>query len=152
MDSAYVVHHQGVEDFSLPPAELWREITDLKRFEQWWSWLRDLRVVPDEIATGTELSFSVVSPLPHRLRFVVTFTEVVEERLIRAAVAGDVRGTASVEIEAHDGGSRMTLAWDLEPTATPMRVLVRLARPLIVRTKDWAISVAVSSFRRHVGT
>jgi hypothetical protein len=31
-----------------------------------------------------------------------------------------------------------------------MRVLVRAARPVIVRTKDWAIDIALRSFRRNV--
>lgn len=151
VDSPYVVHHEGVEYFSLGPAELWREMTDLHRFEQWWSWLRDLRLEPDEVATGSSLTFTVVSPLPHRVKFEVDFTEVVPEELIRATVAGDLRGVASVELEAHDGGSKLTLTFDLEPTFTPLRVLVRVARPFIVWTKNWAISMALKAFRDHVG-
>lgn len=150
MSSPYVVHHEDDEFFSLPPAELWREITDFHRFEQWWSWLHDLDVEPAEITTGSKMTFAIVSPLPYRLSLEVVFDEVVPERSIRATVTGDLRGDASLEVAAHGSGSKLTLVWDLEPAHAPMRLLVRIARPLIMRTKDWAIAIALRGFRRNV--
>jgi hypothetical protein len=149
--SPYVVHHEGDEYFSLPPDELWREITNWYRFEEWWSWLYDLHVEPDPIESGSRLTFAIVSPLPYRLGLEVHFTEVQEPQRIHATVDGDLRGDASLYVVEHAGGSKLTLVWDLEPAHAPMRALVRFARPVIVRTKDWAISIALRSFRRHVG-
>ena len=145
-----MIRHDGDEYFDLPPGRLWPEITDLKRFEAWWSWLRDAQLEPDLVATGSLLTFSIVSPLPYRLRCAVTFTEVVAEERIHADVTGDLRGWATLEISGDDDGSLVHLEWELEPTQAPMRVLVRAARPLIVRTKDWAIDLALRSFRRNV--
>jgi hypothetical protein len=150
VSSPYVVHHEDDEFFSLPPDELWREITDWTRFEEWWSWLHDLRVEPGTIASGSKLTFAIVSPLPYRLDLEVNFLDVVPERSIRAAVDGDLRGDASLRLVPHAGGSKITLIWDLEPAHAPMRLLVRIARPLIVRTKDWAIGIALRTFRHHI--
>lgn len=148
--SPYSVRHDGDELFSLTPEELWPQLTDLRRFEKWWSWLRDAELEPDDVATGSVLTFSIVSPLPYRLRCRVEFTDVIPAEKIDASVFGDLKGWATLEIEPHDDGARVRLRWELEPTQAPMRILVRAARPLIVRTKDWAVDIALGSFRRHV--
>jgi hypothetical protein len=148
--SPYAVRHDGEELFALPPSELWPEITDVHRFERWWSWLRDAHLHPDEVATGSVLTFAIVSPLPYRLRCHVEFIEVIPEMQIRAHVTGDLEGWAGLEVEPHGAGSLVRLQWELEPTQAPMRVLVRVARPLINRTKDWAIDIALRAFRRNV--
>jgi hypothetical protein len=150
VSSPYVVHHEDDEFFTLPPDELWREITDWGRFEEWWSWLHDLRVDPETIASGSRLTFAIVSPLPYRLHLGVNFLDVVPERSIRASVDGDLRGDASLRLVPHGGGSKLTLIWDLEPAHAPMRLLVRVARPLIIHTKDWAIGIALRTFRHHI--
>lgn len=151
MASPYAVTHRGVETFTLPPDELWDEITDAHRFERWWSWLRDLHLEPDRVATGSTLTFTIVSPLPYQMHCVVDFVDVVAHERIQTLVAGDLRGWANLSIEPVDEGSRIVLEWELEPTQMPMRLLVRAARPLIMRTKDWAIDLALNSFRRNVG-
>ena len=149
MTSPYSVRHDGEEFFGLPPKELWPEITDVQRFQRLWSWLREADLEPDEVASGSVLTFSIVSPLPYKLRCRVEFIEVVPERRIETTVSGDLKGWATLEIEAVDDGSMVWLQWELEPTQTPMRVLVRAARPLIMRTKDWAIDIALRTFRRR---
>lgn len=151
MTSAYAIRHDGEELFNLPPDELWPEITDIHRFERWWTWLRDADLEPNDVASGSVLTFSIVSPLPYRLRCIVEFVTVVPEEKIETLVSGDLKGWAQLDIEPHAQGSRVFLRWELEPTQTPMRLLVRAARPLIMRTKDWAIDIALRAFRRNVG-
>lgn len=151
MTSAYAIRHDGEEFFDLPPHELWPEITDIHRFERWWSWLRDAHLDPSEVTSGSVLTFAIVSPLPYRLRCTVEFVTVVPDEKIETLVSGDLKGWAHLDIEAHGDGSRVLLRWELEPTQMPMRVLVRAARPLIMRTKDWAIDIALRAFRRNVG-
>ena len=150
MSSPYAVRHDGEELFDLSPVQLWPEITDVHRFEGWWSWLRGAELEPNVVASGSVLTFSIVSPLPYKLRCRVEFTDVVLQERIEAVVSGDLKGWATLDIEPVDEGSAVWLRWELEPTQTPMRLLVRAARPLIVRTKDWAIDIAVRTFRRNV--
>lgn len=150
MTSPYVVHHDGDEIFALTPEELWPELIDLRRFEKWWSWFREAQLEPEEVADGSVLTFSIVSPLPYKLHCRVEFVEVIAAERIDASVSGDLKGWASLEIEPHDRGSRVWLRWELEPTQTPMRLLVRMARPLIMKTKDWAVDIALRAFRRNV--
>lgn len=150
-DSPYVVKHHGTEHFALAPADMWAEMTDVARFEEWWQWLRDLQLVRGGIVTGGGMSFGVVSPLPYSLRVIVDFVEVVVEERIVAEVSGDLRGSARVELRpADDGGSDIDLSWELEPTHRPLRALVRIARPFIVWTKDWVIDIALRGFRTRV--
>lgn len=112
--------------------------------------LKEAKLEPDEVATGSVLTFSIVSPLPYKLRCRVEFEEVVPGERIRTVVSGDLKGWATLDIDPYEAGSSVWLQWELEPTQTPMRMLVRVARPLIMRTKDWAIDLALRSFRRNV--
>jgi len=150
MVSPYAVTHEGEEIFSLPPEELWPELTDAARFERWWSWLSDLRLDPDEVATGTVMTFRIVTPLPYSMRCRVEFTNVVPAEQIETTVTGDLEGWANLEVWPHEKGSSVILSWELEPTQRPFRLLMRAARPVIMRTKDWAIDIALRSFRRNV--
>ena len=150
MGSPYAITHEGTEVFALTPAELWAEVTDVDRFEEWWSWLSDLRLEPPEVATGTVLTFKIVTPLPYSMQCRVEFINVIEAEQAETLVTGDLRGWANLEIWPHEGGSSIVLSWELEPTQRGFRFLVRAARPLITRTKDWAIDIALRSFRRNV--
>lgn len=150
-DSPYVVEHRGAEHFALAPADMWAEMTDVARFEEWWQWLRDLELLRGGIVTGGGMTFGVVSPLPYSLRMVIDFVEVVPEQKIVADVSGDLRGRARVELApADDGGTDLDLSWALEPTQRPLRLLMRVARPFILWVKDWAIDIALRSFRNRV--
>jgi carbon monoxide dehydrogenase subunit G len=144
------VRHEGEELIKLDPVALWPELIDVHRFEKWWSWLRDAHLEPDEVVAGSVLTFAIVSPLPYKLHCRVEFVEVVPEESIQTIVSGDLKGWATLDIEPVEEGSAVLLRWELEPTQAPVRVLVRIARPLIVRTKDWAIDIALRSFRRNV--
>ena len=126
-------------------------MTDLQRFEEWWSWLRDLEIVDGGIVPGGGIRFGIVSPLPYALRLVVEFEEVVPEERITARVSGDLKGSAGLELSpSEDGGSDLVLYWDLEPEQRPLRALVRIARPFILWTKDWVIDIALQNFRQRV--
>ncbi|HEV3472196.1 MAG TPA: hypothetical protein VG408_03190 [Actinomycetota bacterium] len=150
-ESPYVVHHHGTEHFALEPTEMWAEMTDVERFEEWWQWLRDLELVRGGIVTGGGMSFAIVSPLPYSLRINAVFVEVVPEKRIAANVTGDLMGDAALELSAGaGGGSDLVLSWNLEPSQRPLRALVRIARPFIMWTKDWVIDIALRSFRDRV--
>ena len=150
MASPYSVHHEGDEVFALPPDRLWAEITDVERFEGWWSWLHDVEVKPEPVATGSVITFRIVSPLPYGLRCRVDVTNVIPGELIETDVSGDLRGWASLRIRPDPRGSAITLTWELEPTQRPMRLLVRMGRPVVVVAKDWAIDHALAVFRRNI--
>ncbi len=130
---------------------MWAEMTDVSRFEDWWQWLRDLKMSDGGIVTGGGMTFGVVSPLPYSLHIAVHFKEVVSGRSIEADVSGDLLGRAQLELRpAVDGGTDLDLSWDLEPAQRPLRLLVRVARPFIVWTKDWVIDIALRNFRDKV--
>lgn len=151
MTSPYVIHHDGTERFALPAERMWHEMVDIERFESWWPWLRDLRVTDGGVVTGGRVHLGVVSPLPHRLHVQLEFVDVIEGRTIAVSATGDLTGTATLDLRAIDAGAcEVDLVLDLEPTQAPMRLLVRIARPVIVRAMDWAIDIALRNFRRRV--
>lgn len=151
MSSPFAVTHRGDEVFGLAPSELWAELEDVERFEEWWSWLRDLTLEPPRLATGSVLTFTIETPLPYRMRCRVEMIDVAAGERIVTRVSGDLQGTASLELHpVSEDATRIELEWELEPTQKPMRLLLRVARPLILKTKDWAVDLALSSFRRNV--
>ena len=110
------------------------------------------------MATATK-SRPKIAFVPFEDRVVIMPSDEAEKRLdvkvvaaekIDASVTGDLKGWASLDLDPYEDGSSVWLQWELEPTQTPMRMLVRAARPLIMRTKDWAIDHALKSFRRNV--
>ena len=150
MGSPYSLYHEGREVFELSPEQLWAEITDVERFERWWSWLHDVELDPDRVDAGSVLTFAIVSPLPYRLRCRVEMSAVVPGELIETDVSGDLKGWAKLVIRPHPAGSEITLSWELEATQRPVRVLVRVGRPIVMRAKDWAIDHALATFRRNI--
>lgn len=148
--SKYEIEHEGDEIFALSPSALWTEFEDVERFESWWSWLGDLKLEPRTLATGSVMTFAIETPLPYRMQCRVEMTDVVEAESITARVSGDLQGWATLQLYPEGAGTRVVLRWALEPTQLPLRLLVRAARPLIVRTKDWAVDHALSVFRRKV--
>jgi carbon monoxide dehydrogenase subunit G len=90
----YVIEYSG--SFRLPasPDEVWSALGRFDRYEEWWSWLTELRVDGPGLEVGAILDGTVVPPLPYRMRVQVTLVECTAPRAIRAVVAGDLRGQA----------------------------------------------------------
>jgi hypothetical protein len=94
--------------FSQPRAEMWDAFTSVGEYQRWWPWLAGF----DGTAFGQgEQWFCEVSPpLPYRLNFSVTLTDVVPEKFVRARIGGDIGGWAELSATrcASQGAARRT--------------------------------------------
>ncbi len=150
MGSPYVFDYRATHTIAMRRDEVWRLLQRTERYEVWWPWMRDLKVVGDGLAPGSELGFAIAGPLPHRMRVVVSVAAVSDRDSIGAEVAGDLRGSGRLELADGPNGTDVTLAWTLEVTGRPMRFLARTARPLVRWAHDWAIDAALKGFRKRV--
>ncbi len=132
--------------FPSHPAEVWEAMTRTGAYTTWWPWLRRLDAVG--LRAGDVWDCHVQPPLPYSLRFTITLDEVVDGRSVRATVAGEIVGTASVELlPAGPAATVVHFESDLAPAAGALRAFALLARPLVVWGHDWVIDQGVRQFR-----
>jgi uncharacterized protein YndB with AHSA1/START domain len=148
--SPYVVDYRKDHFFDAPPARIWALVEEPELFPRMWPWMKQPRLVAERVEPGAVLSFVIDPPFPYRMSVKATFTDVREERSVAADISGDLEGTASMQLRAHDGGTTATVAWKVEIKQRRMRVAARLARPLLIRGHNWAVEVALRGFRRRL--
>jgi hypothetical protein len=133
-----------------PPAEVWASLDRFDRYEQWWRWLSELRADRPGLETGCTLDGIVSPPLPYRMRVRVTLLDCTAPRMLRAAVAGDLQGEAQLVLTPFRNGTRADVAWTVEMMQAPMRLVSRVARPVLLWGHDRVVEATVAGFRRHL--
>ena len=146
----YVIEYERTFTLPASPPRVWSAIARFDRYEEWWSWLRELRVEGHGLAAGTTLDGTMVPPLPYRMRIHVTLLECKAPRLIRAAVDGDLRGTARLRLTPVGAETRADVDWTIEMMQAPMRLVSRFARPLLLWGHDRVVDATVAGFSRHL--
>ncbi len=132
--------------FGVPPAEVWEALTRTGMYTTWWPWLRRLDAVG--LVAGDVWACHVQPPLPYSLRFTITLDEVVAGRSVRATVAGEIVGSAFVELCAAGGATTVVhFVSDLAPAAGMLRAFAAVARPLVTWGHDWVIDQGIGQFR-----
>ena len=144
----YVIEYEGAFHLDLPPNEVWAIISRTDRFEDWWSWLRELEVEGKALQSGSALRGVVVPPLPYRMRLEVVLEECVMPRRIDAVVSGDLEGNASLTFTPDGDGTQATVGWTIEMMQRPMRLAARVAPPLLRWGHDLVVQATVEGFRR----
>jgi uncharacterized protein YndB with AHSA1/START domain len=130
--------------FDHRPAVVWAALSSPADYPRWWSWLRAIDA--DELAEGTTAHCLIRAPIPFSLRVDLNVERVVPERRIEVSAGGDLRGPATLELEAHADGAAARLTWDLEPRRVP-RFLA--SGPLLRWGQDWVVDTGVRQFRRR---
>lgn len=132
--------------FSENPEEVWAVMARTSAYTAWWPWLR--RFEARGLVVSDVWSCHIQPPLPYFLRFTITLDDVVPVRSARAIVAGDITGTASLTLDATDGGgSEARLISELAPSAAVLRAFAVVARPLVVWGHDWVMAEGIRQFR-----
>lgn len=127
-----------------PPAELWAAATQVEHYRSWWPWLRRLDGASFEV--GSVWDCVVRPPLPYAVRFSVTLEEVVEASLVRATIAGDILGEATVELTAAGTGSHARMVSDLAPRHGLLQAVARFALPVARFGHDWVLDQGARQF------
>lgn len=148
--SLCIIEYRGIFDFPIQSEELWEAIERGDRFEGWWSWLSDFRLVGDGLRRGSVLYGVVSPPLPYRMRLRIDLEECVRPSRIEAAVHGDLEGPARLLLDDQGDGSRVSANWTLEMMQRPMRMAARVAHPALRWGHDRVVEATVRSFRHHL--
>ena len=144
------IDYRGVFWFPVRPNELWGTIERFDRFESWWAWLRDFGADTDRLVAGNVLHATVVPPVPYRLRLDIRLEAAsLRPNVVRASIAGDVRGFAVMRLEPVDDGTQVTAVWSLDMVSRPLRIAALVAYPLMRWGHDRVVDMAVAGFREH---
>lgn len=130
--------------FPLPPDELWSVVARVDDYQSWWPWLRGFDA--DQLAAREVWRCHVQPPLPYSVRFAVSLDEVDAPTTVRASITGDVVGDARLHIAAHPDGSEARLVSCLEPGNGFLKVVARLAGPVVRYGHDWVLDSGARQF------
>ena len=151
MPEAFRFHRRF--DFPVAPAVLWATLADPAHYLEWWGWLRSLDgdgFAVGGLRAGTVARCAIETPLPYSLKVTVTVERVLRGRLVATAVDGDLRGPASLEVHAGDGGgSAAVLAWTLDVQHRRLRALAGVARPVMAWAHDRIVDNGLRDFRER---
>lgn len=125
-------------------ATIWSAMDHVDQFQAWWPWLR--RFEAEALKTGDVWRCAVQAPVPWALRFTVKLVEVLEPRLVRATVDGDIAGDARLELTELHSGCELRLTSALAPANRVLRAATVVARPLVRYGHDWVIDTGVRQF------
>lgn len=134
------------------PERVWQQISKLDDYESWWPWLRRFHSERAGMVSGNVLRGLVVPPVPYPFRMQVTLDECCPPATVRASVAGDVTGSATVDFEPVGEGTVVTCCWTLRMDSLPMRVAARTAYPVLRWGHDRVVQVSVNAFAAHLDT
>lgn len=131
--------------FDVERATVWAAITRTDQYRQWWPWLHEF----DGSAFGEGVRWRCVvkPPLPYMLRFDVVLIDVINHDVVRARIEGDITGWAQLTVSDHDGGCELRLVSELRPANRALRLVARVARPVVAFGHDWVLDTGVRQFR-----
>ena len=141
------VHSDRRFRFDTTPDRFWSAVGSVDDYPRWWPWLRSFEA--NGLVAGDRWHCAVKPPLPYTVRFTVHLEEVVAESRIVAAVSGDLRGWARLEVSAAgDGpdGCDVRLESGLAPANALLRALSIVGRPLARYGHDWILDVGAGQF------
>jgi hypothetical protein len=144
------VRHEADVSFGAPPDFVWESLKRVDLFEDWWAWIRDVRLDGAALTAGSTIAFTIDPPIPYRLSIAVQVIEADEGRFLRGRVTGDLVGTATFELSGDDSSSDVRIAWDVEIMSHLIRPVIVIARPILMRAQLWAVEVALRGFRRYL--
>ena len=150
MPSPYDVSYCGSHRFDASPQELWDELGRVDRFEDWWPWMRDVRLQGTALAPGSVISFGIDPPVPLEMTISVAVTASEEPNWLEGDVSGDLSGTARLELVEQGDHSICTVSWDVEIANRGIRRVIKVARPMLLWAQRWAVEIALHGFRSHL--
>jgi uncharacterized protein YndB with AHSA1/START domain len=123
---------------------VWRALCSVEDYRLWWPWLRDFDA--RALAVGEEWHCAVQPPLPYRLRFTIAIDEVRGAERVAATLAGDLVGTARLELADARAGSELRLVSRLAPVNPIARGVARVAAPVARYGHDWVVRTGLRQF------
>lgn len=135
--------------YELPvsPTDLWSALERVDDYRSWWPWLR--RFDAGALEAGHTWLAHVQPPIPYWVRFAVRIDDADAPRSINATVSGDVVGEARLEISDHPAGCEARLVSSLAPGNGVLKVVARMASPVVRFGHDWVLDTGARQFIRR---
>ncbi len=138
--------------FDVGVDQLWERFTTVEEYPEWWPWLRAFDPVGG-FRPGARWRCEVAPPLPYVVRFTVELEHIRPGSQVDAVVTGDVRGRATLTVQATgEDASRARLRSHLAPANPVLRTVGRLARPMVEWGHDWVLDQGLRQFVGHALT
>jgi hypothetical protein len=133
--------------FDVDQQTLWTAIEATNDYRCWWPWLR--RLEANGLVEGDTWQCVVQPPLPYTLRFSVSLDRVVPPRLAVASIAGQIEGSARLEVESDGtrGSCEARLVSELVPANGLLKTVARFAQPAAQFGHDWILDTGARQFR-----
>lgn len=117
-----------------PVDQVWRELTDARRWPDWWSFVENVEQIesgePDGLHSLWRHAWRTL--LPYRLDFLLRIVRIEAPRLLEAQVSGDLAGLGRCCLEATQTGTILRFDWRVRACKPWMRWLAPWARPLFL--------------------
>jgi hypothetical protein len=123
--------------FAVAPEAFWAAIERTDAYRAWWPWLTAFEA--DGLVAGGVWRCAIRPPLPYTLHFTVHLDDVTPATLITARIAGDLRGTARLDVAPGADGCDVRLRSRLAPRSRAFRMVAAVARPLVKRGHEWVL-------------
>lgn len=132
---------------------VWQAIHEVENWPRWWPYVAAVASVRAGDADGRGAVRRIVwtSRLPYRLRFDAEVTRVQRPTFLEVAARGDLEGTGTWRLAAHDGATDVRYAWRVRTTKRWMNLLAPLARPLFARNHDAVMRAGGRGLARYLG-
>ena len=132
-----------------PPERVWSYLGELEHYGSWRSWLKEIRV-EGGLHARSVIHGVIKPPLPYRVSLDVVLTDCLPARRVDALVEGDVEGHGRVLLAPEEGATRVDVAWTVEVRTLPIRLMMRVARPVVIWAHDSVVEAAVADICNHV--
>ncbi len=133
--------HYPLED---PPDAVWAALETVQDYPRWWPWLR--RFDARALSAGERWRARIRVPMPWSLRFELQLLEVQAPTTVRAAVSGDIEGTATVSVAPAGTGSTIRLVSALAPRHRLLTAVNRVVPSVSRRLHDHVVDTAFAQF------
>jgi carbon monoxide dehydrogenase subunit G len=139
----YVIDYSAVFPVAAPPQVVWSVLEDIGYLERCSTWLQKLVIDSPGLREGSVIQGVVATPLTYRIQVTINLEQCVRPRLIVATVHGDLEGEARLSLTPDQRRTRAEVRWTVEMLQRPMRVMARVAHPVLRRGHDTVVQAAI---------
>lgn len=118
-------HFETIWQVPASPAQTWQVLSDIPAWPTWWPGVKAART----LRAREHAHLVVQNPLGHRLQLDLTLVADHPPFSATFTVAGDLRGTGTVDLRAVGRNTRATITWCVVTRHRLIRVLRPLAAP-----------------------
>ncbi len=133
---------------------VWPRLSDVEAWPTWWPDYRKamVRITGPVYDPAFKIDCEVRGPLPLTSRFTLTVVSYHAPQLIEFKSSGDLVGAGRLELAPSDGGSAVSIRWNVSPTAGVMRILsdIPIIRRILEKNHEMVMRSGYEALKRSV--